>query len=190
MIFEHIVDTTASLVFEIETNFAQSSLSIARHRRLQQQRASHELAYSSQNFSPMHYINTQYLADSSLSQDALRLSSAADAVADDGAAAAAAESPLASTLESSAPMAGSAADGNTNAANDAQPDYIVIELDALNSNACIDSVVCAIEHIYKIFLNTLPPPAGAPMPNFMHMLYERMRSPVTHLNIRWFILKV
>jgi hypothetical protein len=161
-VFDHIVDCTAPLKFEVETNFRFSSLTIAKHR-LQ------FTSFSSQNFSPVRYISSQYLTDSSLSQDI-------------------AHSSLAETDQMDVDVDAS---NQLNIQSQPVPAPTVtdqeIELDVLNTNPCIDRLIDAIQFLHKLRVDAGT--SGSPA-EFMPLLLEKLKSPATPLQIRWLIVKL
>lgn len=62
-----------------------------------------------------------------------------------------------------------------------------IELDPLNSNPCMITLIKVIEEMYKKFGASYTPEV---VPKWMMELYNKCKNPTTHLNIKLFIIKL
>ncbi len=172
LIYEHIVDTAVPVDFQVETNFRSSASKISALRRTVQ--------FSTQNFSPARYISSQYLADSSLSQDIARGSdpSAPALEAFD-------EAPESLSSSSSSSSSALAADADTDAHTDA------VELDFLNANMCMERVVDVLDVMHAKFGKDWAALSAADAPPaFMASLLEQLRSRHASLHVRWFVAKL
>ena len=73
------------------------------------------------------------------------------------------------------------------------------ELDTINSNTCMPLLLQLLDHLKKHFVDSFrtAPDASAPaaafvaaMPKWMKMMWEKVRSPSTHGNVRLFLIKM
>lgn len=164
MIWENIIDIKTELSFEVETNFPiatkeLSSLYSQATRKFSDQRQT----------LPKKYISSNYLIDSSLSQDV------------------AANSPFFVEGNINDSKMAIEKEGEEEIERD------VIELDPINASPCMFTILDLIDCMnrkfevdYKALLEKPIPE----MPKWMEALYNKMTSISTHLNIKVFIVKV
>ncbi|KAJ3092198.1 hypothetical protein HK102_009852 [Quaeritorhiza haematococci] len=206
LLWDNIVDTRESLKFNLELD---RPMLTARLEEYRQQKTS--LAPATKRAQPVQYLSSQYLADTSLSQvritEPLLLQLTLDALLIQ----------LYEDFQSEEKNTGQKGKKNTTQANTSlsmsdgalqidgmtgadnmeseekthQLGQDVLELDDVNKNPCMKSLLAAME---KLHTSVTPPPAGGKkadkMPGWMAELCKKLSTHETHINIRILIAKI
>jgi len=177
-LWDHIVDKEKQMHFEIETNFDIYTQAINKLRiEAPGQGSSHK--------APTRYLSSQYLTDSSLNGDLPYLSSfyipgssyaKTDHTDEDGDI----------LMADADDIINEQQEKITSVENDANS----LEMDHINQNPCMPSILRVIDFMYKKFSPTNAADQSAAMPEWMKLIYTALNDSSTHINIKFFLTKI
>ncbi|KAK7506702.1 hypothetical protein BaRGS_00002177 [Batillaria attramentaria] len=186
-LLDNMVDKDRKYDFplEFESRFERKKRFVAIRSEAREKRAEAG-DESSSSESPTYHLASQYLTESSLSEDLNKYEFSMTGTAQNMSGAGRAKSGMRKTPSYSSP-------DDSEVDVKLEGDYVELELDALNTHECMAAMIALVKHMHvnKIFP---PPQAGAPpkeMPAWMVHLHDKMKSSAREmLNIKLFIAKL
>ncbi|KAK3580733.1 hypothetical protein CHS0354_005741 [Potamilus streckersoni] len=132
---------------------------------------------------PSFHLASQYLADSSLSEDISQYNYTISTSASPGAS----EWKRGMGLQSSKYQL-----DDENVSVNVEEDYVELELDELNQHECMPSLIALLQHMQRtgVTPEVKPGTAVAQMPPWMMYLNSKMSSSSSHFNVKLFIAKL
>ncbi|XP_068717854.1 DNA-dependent protein kinase catalytic subunit-like isoform X1 [Montipora capricornis] len=179
LLLDNLVDCTKTYEFEVELSAPvekrQQMTAIRKEAGANNLDKGNESGSPGETGASLHYICSQYLADSSLSEDVSQYDFSTPIQA---------YSKTESTLKPST--------SKENGEDSYQLSEDIVEMDELNSHECMGKMKSLLKHLLENRISP-EPPKGIPsveMPAWMSPLHKKLTSSNTHLNICLFIAKL
>lgn len=197
LLWENIVDLKLVLNFQIAASYKQVEARLLTE-------IDSKFLESRKTERRARYLQSQYLADSSLSQDVAKMSSFLDASRNNSedyedVIPSEDESGLARERERGRDRERRRDDERGGGMlikeekeqkeKDDEIDISageVVDLDPLNTNSCMAAMLDVIDHMFRVFGRSW----GSDMPQFMSFMHAKLSQTSTHVNIKWFITKI
>ncbi|KAL8588517.1 hypothetical protein ACOMHN_043866 [Nucella lapillus] len=185
-LLENIVDKSRQYEFplEFESRFERKKMFVAIRSEVRERRA--EAGDASSSVGESYHLASQYLAESSLSEDLNKYEFSTSGSAQNMSGSSRAKGNLRKKDSYSAPS-------ETEVKVRMEGDYVELEMDALNTHECMAPLIALLKHMQRN--NIFPPPqAGVSpkeMPFWMSYFCDKMKSPAPELmNVKLFIAKL